>query len=440
MATILDLFKEQNKDLYGLAGKVYIESKGVINPGRAAALAVTSPNAIADMVGNQVAGLIKGSANRPSDTIFKSDKTFAKPISLISGINPNSIEANTDYYIKTSPAPFSNLDIKSAISSPLSAVANVAKDALRNPGATKNTLKTLKDTLKKDRKDDNKGYGGKYQLADIGSKPMSETKIFSEHAPVYQKINLDPKRKKYKGDFVQTATKQRKIENVFDLVNEQLLKTDESNSGTFEIKNNDLNIPYVMFKFYNNNQKIFLPATVTGLSEEFSPEWNGFKYVGSPFNVYRYGGVERNINFSLALYYLDKDTKNSMISNLDKLRKTVYPDENLVSIQYPNNGGYSPIVFRPNFMYLTINGVYENLFGFVEALSFTIEDNVPWSVTNDEMDKISEKSHPSVINVSISFKVLQNHKIEVTKTKGNDGKEKIDSKLIYSFTSSSMSY
>jgi len=424
MATILDLFKEQNKDIYGLAGKVYIESKGVINPARAAALAVTSPNAVADMVGNQVAGLIKGSANRPTDTIFKSDKTFAKPISLTSGINPNNIEANTDYYVKTTTAPFANLDIKTAISSPLSFVANGAKEALRNPGVTKNAVQTLKDTLKKRRQDDNKGYGTKYQLADIGTKPMSATKIFSEHAPVYEKINLNPNRKKYNGDFVQTATKTRENKNTFDLVNYELLTNSYDKWEDFEKLNENLNIPYVMIQIYDSTDKIFLPGTISGLSEDFSPEWNGFKYVGSPFNVYRYGGVERSIKFELKLYYTDAATKKTMVNNLNRIRKIVYPSEDLISINYPNNGGYSPVVFKPNLVYLTINGLYQRLFGLIDSLSFSIDDNTPWPVTTDDMDMIKEKPHPAVINISFGFKVIENPEI-----KEENGKKK----LVYAF-------
>ena len=82
MATIKDLFNKQNKDLYGLSGKAIIESRGLINPPRGAALLTSSPNALADLIGNQIGGALKGSANRPSDTIFKNNTPFSKPISL----------------------------------------------------------------------------------------------------------------------------------------------------------------------------------------------------------------------------------------------------------------------------------------------------------------------------------------------------------------------
>lgn len=415
MATILDLFKQQNKDLYGLAGKTIIESKGVINPGRAAALAVTSPNAIVDMVGNQVAGLIKGSALRPSDTIFKSDKTFAKPISLTESVNPNAIERGKNYFVKTSPAPLNNLNLNNAISSPVSTAVNLAKDGLRRGLATKAGIDKIKTALKKPV---NKGgYGTIYQQT-VGDKLVNETKKFTTHAPIYEKTRDVNGNENY----TQTGLKERQNKNTFDVINYKLLENKITGSGDFIEMNQKTNIPYVMFELSDKTDRVFLPGTVSGISEDFAPEWSNFKYVGSPFNVYRYGGVERSIKFDLKLYYVDSTTKKSMISNLDKLRKIVYPNENLISIEYPKNAGYSPIVFKPNFINMTINGLYDNLFGLIDSLAFSIEDNVPWATTSDDMDIITEKPHPSVINVSIGFKVIEKMEID------NGG-----TKLIYKF-------
>ena len=51
MATILDLFKSQKKDIYGKSNNIRIESRGLINPPRGAALLASSPNALADLIG-----------------------------------------------------------------------------------------------------------------------------------------------------------------------------------------------------------------------------------------------------------------------------------------------------------------------------------------------------------------------------------------------------
>ena len=80
MPTILDLFKQQKKDLYGKSENIRIESRGLINPPRAAALLASSPNKLGDFIGNQIAGAIGGTANRPSDTIFRGKGLLSKPI------------------------------------------------------------------------------------------------------------------------------------------------------------------------------------------------------------------------------------------------------------------------------------------------------------------------------------------------------------------------
>ena len=53
-----------------------------------------------------------------------------------------------------------------------------------------------------------------------------------------------------------------------------------------------------------DNNVIILPGTISGLDEAFTPEINSFKYVGSPFNLYRYSGVERTLKFNFKTYYL----------------------------------------------------------------------------------------------------------------------------------------
>ena len=106
MPTISDLFKNQKKELYGKSDAIRIDTRGLINPPRGAALLLSSPNSLGDLIGNQIAGAVGGSANRPSDTIFRNDSFLAKPISLFKspqGLR-NAIDAGTVYFVKKSPA------------------------------------------------------------------------------------------------------------------------------------------------------------------------------------------------------------------------------------------------------------------------------------------------------------------------------------------------
>ena len=177
MPTISDLFKNQKKELYGKSDTIRIDSRGLINPPRGAALLLSSPNSLGDLIGNQIAGAVGGSANRPSDTIFKNNSFLAKPISLFK--TPanlrTAVDAKENYFIKQSPAGASILGkIKEGASNPLGTIAEVGIDL----------LKGLKD------KNPTKGapYGQKYQTT-INGKTLTETKTFSEFYQEYTGIN-----------------------------------------------------------------------------------------------------------------------------------------------------------------------------------------------------------------------------------------------------------
>lgn len=417
MATIRDLFKDQNKDLYGLSGKLIIESKGLINPPRGAALLTSSPNTLADLIGNQVGGALKGSANRPSDTIFKNNTPFAKPITLGKtqvGVR-DAIESDTDYFVKQSPAPASIIaKIKQGGSSPAGMATAAAASAINKFGS-KNALNKLKDSLKKKQTDE--AYGTKYQRSDIDKKPLDQTRTFSTHAPVYGGVP---------GDYIQTNLVDRSSDfKSFDTINDEILNIlrysfDESVSNQkiddFFKNNKKSQVPYVLIQKYGKkDDNILLPGTISGISEQATPEWSTYKYVGSPFNNYRYLGVEKTLQFELKMYYLDNATKISMKKSLDKLRGLVYPDENITAIKYPS-AGYSPLNFNGNLIYLTINGLYDNLFGFIESLSISIEDGVSWGTTsNNYMNGSDTKPYPTVINVSIGMKIVHNPEVKENK-------------------------
>jgi hypothetical protein len=83
MPTIKELFKSQQKEIYGKSENVRINSLGLINPPRGAALLASSPNAFTDLIGNQLGGALGGSANRPTDTIFRNDNIRKKNVELL---------------------------------------------------------------------------------------------------------------------------------------------------------------------------------------------------------------------------------------------------------------------------------------------------------------------------------------------------------------------
>ena len=425
MATILDLFKSQKKDIYGKSENIRIESRGLINPARGAALLASSPNALADLIGGQIGGALGGSANRPSDTIFRNDSFLAKPISLFKspeGLR-KAVDAGTIYFVKKSPSPESIFNkIKQGSSSPLGVAANIGFGLLKG-------LKDRNPTR------DNP-YGAKYTTTFDG-KTINETKTFSsfyqEYAVSTNPITGTPE---YRAGSIKKRDSSTMLKNVsFDIINKNILESlssaDDYTDTKFEEfkQKNTLNTPFVYIRTYGKTDSgILLPGTISGISEDIAPEISEFRYIGSPFNVYKYGGVSRSLKFELKLYYYDYNTKVTMKKNIDKLRKLVFPDEDISVNSYNNSAGASPMLFNPNLVYLTINGLYDNLFGIIDTLSISIDEAASWGSEDAgnmslSSSKVAPEMHPSIINISLGMKIIENPDIK-------------DNKYVYDFSKS----
>ena len=142
-----------------------------------------------------------------------------------------------------------------------------------------------------------------------------------------------------------------------------------------------------------------------------TPEWNSFKYVGSPFNVYRYSGVERKIGFDLQVYWMGNGQQILMRDKLNLLRALVYPDSKLQTITLKDNE-YSPLVFRPNTIELSIGDLYKNITGFISNLSISVPQEASWATSNPNFLKENANVvYPTFVNVSFEMTVIENHKI-----------------------------
>jgi hypothetical protein len=379
MATISDLFKKQNKEIYGLSGKAIIESKGLINPPRGAALLTSSPSAIGDLIGNQIGGALGGSANRPSDTIFKGKSFIDKPISLFKTQQQlkNAIEPGKDYFIKESPAPGSIISsLNSGASSLTGVVTNLAINAV-----TKGGLKNLSEKLKK------KKTGKTITLTD-----GTELPIYTKKANFSKTIDVN------------NRWDTNGINDIREISEDKLVETIKKYTGQ--------NIVPILFKKYGTSVTIPFQSTLSNLSEDVQSEWSNFKYLGSPFKIYKYQGVERTLKFNLKLYYFTPGQKEMMISKINFLKSLAFPYEEISEMTYGGDTQTSQYAFSPNLFYLTIGDMYKNVFGLLENISFQVDDNITWPTLGVENN--DNYMYPSVINVSISMKLIENHKVEKT--------------------------
>jgi hypothetical protein len=430
MATIQDLFKSQKKELYGKEN-IRIESRGFIDPPRAAALLTSSPNKIGDIIGNQIGGALGGSANRPTDTIFKGTAFFRKPISLpavTQALLRDSVEDGRSYFIKEAPSPNSIIGkIKQGASAPAGAIGMVAQTALNKFGSKKGLQKLAKDL--KTAVGPAKGYGSAQSRTELGGKLLQVDKEFSKYKEVIGlDLNGKPANDLLTGDMVKSVVRRNiKEEGGWDVGNTHInerQKYDDLSQLKQDIKAYRVaNQAWVLFKKEGNSSIIPFVGSVTGLSEDIQTEWTNFRYIGSPFKVNRYQGVERSLKFNLKLYYTTVIEKSAMIKKVNYLKSLTFPYEEISEMKYGEDTQTSQYAFSPNLVYLTIGDMYKDVYGYIENLSFSVEDNTVWPSADPNGNqegrplmniltgyKNDNTLYPSVIDVSISMKLIENHK------------------------------
>ena len=415
MATIADLFKDKEKDLYE-NDIVRIESRGLVNPPRAAALLASSMNSIGDAIGGQLAGTIGGTANRPSDTIFKGNSFIDKPVSLLGvteGLLKSSVEAGTNYYVKREPSAISGIGPvpplfgKSAPGGSTTAgtIANQAIKAINTLGGPK-AIKTAAQKLKEK---------ATVVYGPIDGKPVDDTVTNSKYKEVYSDYKNE---RTGRTEYVSTELVKRKSNDNWDEANRIILEeTGFESMEAYKTKMaefSDANQVIVLFKKYGNKTIVPFVGAIGGISEDIQPEWNGFKYIGSPFKVYRYNGVERSLKFNLKLYYFTEIQKAAMLQKINYLKSLTFPYESVSQITYGKSNGSAQYAFSPNLFEVSLGDMYKNVFGYMESLSFSVDDNTTWSNfrPNGTPNGETLSLYPSVIEVNISIKIIENHKSE----------------------------
>ena len=177
-------------------------------------------------------------------------------------------------------------------------------------------------------------------------------------------------------------------------------------------------LDFVPLKFHSvhRNKTVQFRATLSGLSETFSPSWDSHKFIGSPFSNYTYGGIDRSVSFNFKVYSLNAKEHKVGWDKINFLNSLVYPQ-----------GYYESSAVVPPFIKLTIGDLYKGKEAFIESLSNTWEDGTPWNVTDTESilkkrkpiqenetefdieeTKLDMKGYrlPFITNVSISVKFL----------------------------------
>jgi len=155
---------------------------------------------------------------------------------------------------------------------------------------------------------------------------------------------------------------------------------------------------FIALKFTSpiKGMSINFRATISGLSETFSPSWDSAKFIGSPFPYYTYTQIERSVAFNFKVYSYNSKEHKTAWERLAFLANLTYPQDYAGS----GNAAVPPIVR------FTLGDLYHSKECFVESLSYTVDDNTPWEIGLNGSDTTNYKL-PMIVDVAITLKFLQ---------------------------------
>ena len=126
-------------------------------------------------------------------------------------------------------------------------------------------------------------------------------------------------------------------------------------------------------------------ATLSGLSNSFSPEWNSTDYVGRPDSVYTYKGVKRAITFSFIVAASSEKEMDLIYEKLNKLAGMTTPD-------FKDDGHMIGPVLK-----LRLGNYMNDEVGMISSLDFAIDDEFTWDINREE---------PMYIRVSVGYDII----------------------------------
>lgn len=197
-----------------------------------------------------------------------------------------------------------------------------------------------------------------------------------------------------------------------DPINSSLEVGDEG-TKTSENKRIEDSIDFIPLKFISvaNNTSVQFRATLTGLSEQFSPSWDSSRFIGSPFNFYNYQSIERSVQFTFKAFALNADEHKHNWNKLGYLASLCYPQ------RYETATG---AVTAP-FLKFTMGDMYRNKECFIENMTYNIDDDYPWEVGLNY--NLSNYRLPMIVEVTMTLKFVEHKSNTYTFTTGSDGKQ-----------------
>jgi hypothetical protein len=153
----------------------------------------------------------------------------------------------------------------------------------------------------------------------------------------------------------------------------------------FQVVNNDdpSQYEFIHFRAYLDN-----------FNDNFTGNWQPFKYSGRGENFYIYDGFQRNISFGFTIAIESRAEQSPQYQKINYLASLTAPD-------YAQNSGF----MRGCFVKMTVGDYLIQVPGFLTSVNYTIANNIPWDIARGVDGKLltNAKILPTVISANVSF-------------------------------------
>ncbi len=163
-----------------------------------------------------------------------------------------------------------------------------------------------------------------------------------------------------------------------------------------------------LIKFYirdlRNGKIIRLRAFITGLTDAITPQYNPYKFIGRPDEVYTYKGTSRAVSFTLKVAAMSRHEMYPMWEKLNYLVGLTYgsyADTNTDGAYAQVNPGMSaPLTM------MTIGDYLVDQPGYIKDLSITVADDYPWDVIIDDEGKNAVGELPQALDINVGYQII----------------------------------
>lgn len=135
---------------------------------------------------------------------------------------------------------------------------------------------------------------------------------------------------------------------------------------------------------------------VSGVNVSYSPSWNGINILGRGDKQYQYESFESSLSFNFKVAALSRKEMKFLWRKLNYLASYTAPKYNSVDV-------YTGPIMR-----LTLGDLYQETPGFIESLTYNIDDEGGWEINLEEASDMHQV--PKVVEVNVSYKLIYDYR------------------------------